>query len=351
MTLPTSGTATSGLRFRLFGFPVRIDISFVIVMALLGLPGGFDLARIALWVALGAVAVLLHELGHAFLARTTGARPTIELYAFGGATHFVPPGPLTRLRSIAISLSGPLVGVAIGLALLAFVPADTFEPDGLGDYAREIAVFVNLGWGVLNLLPLLPLDGGHVLQELLPGSEQVRRRRALVVSLVVAAVVAAVALSFGYIFGAVLAGFLAFGSWQELRPAPQRRTPLAEPSRGGETDAGALWLVDNGRYAEARHLVDTAPPDRPASLAVAGLVLAVTGGARTGREMTTRALTEAPADPVRFGAYVRLLALTDDWAELERFLRDVPTEQLDTDPQLAAVRALPGWAELRSRRG
>ena len=170
MTLPTSGTATSGLRFRLFGFPVRIDISFVIVMALLGLPGGFDLARIALWVALGAVAVLLHELGHAFLARTTGARPTIELYAFGGATHFVPPGPLTRLRSIAISLSGPLVGVAIGLALLAFVPADTFEPDGLGDYAREIAVFVNLGWGVLNLLPLLPLDGGHIAFSLLEGA-------------------------------------------------------------------------------------------------------------------------------------------------------------------------------------
>ena len=124
MTLPTPGAATSGLRFRLFGFPVQIDLSFVIVMTLFGLPGGFELGRIALWVALGAVAVLLHELGHAFLARTTGARPTIALYAFGGATQFVPPGPLSRARSIAISLSGPLVGVAIGLALLAFVPRD-----------------------------------------------------------------------------------------------------------------------------------------------------------------------------------------------------------------------------------
>ena len=347
MTLPAPGVATSGLRFRLFGFPVRIDISFVIVMALLGLPGGFDLARIALWVALGAVAVLLHELGHAFLARTTGAHPTIDLYAFGGATQFVPPGPLTRLRSIAISVSGPLVGIAIGLALLAFVPRDGFEPGGLADYALEIAVFVNLGWGVLNLLPLLPLDGGHVMQELLPGSDEVRRRRALVISLVIAAVVAVVAVAAGYIFGAVLALFLAFGSWQELRPPAPR--PAAE-SRGAETDAGALWLVDSGRFDEARHLVDTAPADRAADQAVAGLVLAVTGAGRTGRELAGHAFAEAPDDPVRFAAYVRALAHTGEWAELGRLLADVSTEQLDTHPQLEGVRSLPGWAELRARR-
>ena len=207
-------------------------------------------------------------------------------------------------------------------------------------------MFVNLGWGVLNLLPLLPLDGGHVMQELLPGSEEVRRRRALVVSLVVAAAVGVAAIAYGYLFGAAMAAFLAFGSWQELRPPPTR--PAAANTRGSETDTAALWLVDNGRYAEARHLVDTAPVDRAADMAVAGLVIAVTGAARTGRELAARAFGEAPDDPVRFGAYARLLGLTGDWDELDRLLRSHPVD-LDEDPRLAMLRSLPEWPALRAR--
>src|SRR4051812_17450453 len=160
MTLPVPAGGRRGLAFRVFGFPVRIDLSFVIVLGFLGLSGPITASRLVAWVVIGAVSVLAHELGHAVTARTTGAQPSIDLYGFGGVTRYRPPHPLSRLRQLAISIAGPMVGVVVGLALHYGVPQDATTPGSLADYALQAAVFVNLGWGVLNLLPILPLDGG-----------------------------------------------------------------------------------------------------------------------------------------------------------------------------------------------
>jgi len=76
------------LRVRVLGFPVHLDLSFVIIMAVLGYYPGVTLRDMALWLLITPVAVLVHELGHAVAARSAGARPQIALAGFGGVTSF-----------------------------------------------------------------------------------------------------------------------------------------------------------------------------------------------------------------------------------------------------------------------
>ena len=104
-------------RFRLLGFPVHIDISFVIIIAVLGWYPGVTAKAFVVWLVMVPIAVLTHELGHAFVARSTGAEPSIALAGLGGLTTYVPPRPLSRARSFAISVAGPAVGLVIGGAL------------------------------------------------------------------------------------------------------------------------------------------------------------------------------------------------------------------------------------------
>jgi Zn-dependent protease len=182
----------SGLRFSLFGFPVRIHPWFLIVAALFGLSGPEpDLGRAGVWIAVVFVSVLVHELGHAFAARTVGAEPTIDLYALGGITAFSPPRPLGRWQSVGISLAGPFAGFLLGVLVLsgaAALGADRPSPfvnvdAPLVDVIIGASIWVNLYWGMVNLLPILPLDGGNVVRSLLPGDAQFRDRVAAGISL------------------------------------------------------------------------------------------------------------------------------------------------------------------------
>jgi Zn-dependent protease len=153
-------------KFRVFGFPVTIDISFVVVAALLGYYPGVTARGFVVWLAMVPLAVLSHELGHAFVARPTGAEPAITLAGLGGVTTYVPPRRLSRGRSVAISLAGPAVGIVIGGGLLAYAATAGPTAGSLGATIVGTAIFTTLGWSVLNLLPILPLDGGHILPAL-----------------------------------------------------------------------------------------------------------------------------------------------------------------------------------------
>jgi Zn-dependent protease len=314
---PTAPAGGRGLRLSVLGFPVRIDLSFVLVMAFLGYGSGTTFGRIVLWVVIGAVAVLAHELGHALVARTTGADPTIELHGFGGVTRFAPPAPMSRLRSLAVTLAGPAVGVVVGVVLLLALPRDTFVPGSTGEYVRDVAIFVNLGWGVLNLLPILPLDGGQALAELLPGSPDVRARRAAMVSLPIAVVIGIVAWRYGYIFGALLAAWFAFDNGRLIagpRSEASRALPAPRPMTAADRDL--LWLLDQGRADQARHLLATLERDADVDPAVVGLVLTAAGRVEQGRPLVREAFTQAPDDPLRVAVLARLLLGDRDWPGL-----------------------------------
>src|SRR3954468_12089221 len=98
------------LRFRLFGFPVRVHPLFWVVALLMGNPD-LDrpqaLARLALWILVVFGSILLHELGHAFAFRFYGCRGVaVDLFWFGGLAS-AEQRPRGHWPNIFISLAGP----------------------------------------------------------------------------------------------------------------------------------------------------------------------------------------------------------------------------------------------------
>ncbi len=208
----------SGLAFRISGIPVRIDPTFLLIAVLLGF-GVRSGALLVSWVAIVTGSVLLHELGHAVAFRRFGQRPEILLQGMGGVTTGSGE-PLTPKRDLVVSLAGPLTGMAL-LGVPALVLARS--SDGFSTDMETILsdlVFVNIAWSVLNLLPVLPLDGGRVsaavLNMLTGGAGQ---RPAHLLSAVVAGAGGVFAMSTGYLFGAVFAGFFAFYNISQLSAA------------------------------------------------------------------------------------------------------------------------------------
>lgn len=199
-----------GLRFVIFGFPVRVDPTFFLGALLLTLGTGVSSAGvIAALAGVIFVSVLVHELGHAFAARATGAQPAIELHLIGGLTAYRPPRPLSRLEQIGISLAGPMAGFA--LAGVTFGIAHALDVSFAHPSENPVVFFTvaaNLFWGVVNLLPVLPLDGGMVMQNLIPGNEATRARWAAIFSIVAAAVAAFYAIRHDYYFAVYYLGFL-----------------------------------------------------------------------------------------------------------------------------------------------
>lgn len=305
--LPARTPRRAGLQFRLFGFPVAIDLSFIIVLGFLGFATvSRGLAYLVLWVVIAIIAVLVHELGHAFAARAAGAAPTIELSGFGGVTTFSLARRLSRWRSLGISAAGPATGLLIGGALIWLARSVDIDPDSTAGFVISVAVFVTLGWGILNLLPILPMDGGHILAELLPGRPEQRERLATAVSIGLAIIFAAIAFYAGWLFAGLLFGYFAVINFAGLRPQrasaggfDEDSTALTHEQRDRRTQdsRAALWLIDQGRVDDARHLAETAPAG--IDPAVAGVVLAYLGDVAAGSNLVQQAIAEEPENPLR----------------------------------------------------
>ncbi len=305
MTMPMVEGGRPIARVRLFGFPVTVDISFLVVVAILGwLPGG-TLTSFVVWMVMVPLAVLVHELGHAFVARTTGAEPSIVLAGLGGLTSYVPPRPLTRARSIAISVAGPAVGIVIGGALLAYGRGVGVDSE-LGRQVLDVAIFTTLGWSVLNLLPILPLDGGQTLRELLPGAPAQREVRAAMVSIVVAVLAAVVAYRAGLVFGALLAAFFVFSNVMTVRSAREQADV--------DVNQALVTLLWSGRLDDARALLAGQPPDEAVHPLVRAVVRAATGDERGGRAELEAAVRRDPGDPTAGGLLVLAHRTREDWS-------------------------------------
>jgi Zn-dependent protease len=151
--------------FRLFGFPVHVRPGFYMFMILVVLVNGDP--RFGLWLAaFMAGLTLLHELGHAFAARATGARAEISLDFLAGYAAFVPTRPLKRWERAGISFAGPAVQIGVSVtALLAMgVNPLHFNFHELS-YAAKALLWAGPVIGLFNLLPILPFDGGNIVVE------------------------------------------------------------------------------------------------------------------------------------------------------------------------------------------
>jgi Zn-dependent protease len=143
---------------RLFGFPVEINLSFLLLLGLVFVAYG-GLAGV-LVVGLAFASVLVHELGHALVARRLGVHVSgIELSFFGGAAKMVQM-PRSADHEIAIAAAGPavslmLAGLGLGLGAVLHSP-----------FVGAIG-WINLVIAGFNLIPALPMDGGRILRALL----------------------------------------------------------------------------------------------------------------------------------------------------------------------------------------
>ncbi len=207
----------NGLRFMLFGFPTRIQPSFLLVVLLLGIFPGATVATVVIWTAVAAVSILWHELGHAVAARRLGADPTIDLYSFGGLTHWRPAANASRGQLISVAAAGPAAGLVLGGVVAATVAITGDLGSELLRFFVVVVLWINLGWGLVNLLPVLPLDGGHILAELLPGEREQRWRRAAIVSVVTGGVAAVVLVAIGYFWGGLVFGWAVASNITTLR--------------------------------------------------------------------------------------------------------------------------------------
>lgn len=206
----------------IFGFPLRIDPFFFFTAWLIG--GRQEPQWMVIWVAVVFTGVLAHELGHAFAGRRLGLEPWIRLMAFGGMTGWQRPRPLSAGQQIVLSFAGPAVGIAIGggLLLVALSGALAGLPPAVHRLV-DFAIWVNLGWAVLNLLPILPMDGGHIaasVAEMVAGRKG--RVAARVLSVVLCVAIGLWALLSGQWWILILCVVFTFANVQGLRAEAAR---------------------------------------------------------------------------------------------------------------------------------
>jgi Zn-dependent protease/CBS domain-containing protein len=170
--------------FRLFGIPISLDLSWLIILALLtwmlatGLyaqaPATSHLSEAERWLlSLGTalaffLCVVLHELGHALVARRMGMEINgITLFLFGGVAELRGEPPSARAE-FWMAVAGPIVSAVLGVGLwfLAESGAEAGWPGPAVLFLVYLAI-INLMVLVFNLIPAFPLDGGRILRSAL----------------------------------------------------------------------------------------------------------------------------------------------------------------------------------------
>lgn len=308
------GSFSHALRFRAFGIPVRVEATFLVATALLAWHRLASPESFATWLVVVFVSIFVHELGHAFMGRRFGLTPSIRIYGWGGLTSWTAGPALSPGRKLAVALAGPVVDIALGVAcwfaLAALPDASPRTVAILGDFVWAAGF-----WGAVNLVPLLPLDGGHALEAVLEKITPARAAQATrAVSALAGALVGALALYAGYSVPALVAVWLGFDSargfviaWRETRDQalidryqPQLRAALevqdaermialaTEALREARGARARAWLVENlvvahallGAIDAAVDALDGAPDELPAGTVFEALVVRVAVAAR-----------------------------------------------------------------------
>lgn len=242
---PRSG---GDLNFQLFGIPVRVHPFFWLLPVVFAMSGDVRGPELLIFVVAVFVSILTHELGHALTMRAFGMWPWITLTGFGGLASSS-PSDAQRAGSwgqVLISFAGPgaqflLAAVLTGSLYLAgytlsrwyiggspiffLMPASdqVIVSGGLTDLLNNL-ILVSVLWGVLNLIPVYPLDGGQIAREIfLAVSPRNGISQSLTLSIVAGACMVVVGLKMQAFFLTILFGFLAFGSYQMLQAYRNQR--------------------------------------------------------------------------------------------------------------------------------
>jgi Zn-dependent protease len=203
---------------KIFGIPVKVQPFFLLVVGFLGYSRNLPFEFLVEWIIVVFISILAHEFGHALTVRAFGMSPQILIYGFGGMTSWTDEKGVSPPKHIAISLAGPFAGFLFGgVVYLSNIALPDLFADHFGRVTYRDLLFVNWGWGIFNLLPVLPLDGGNVAYSI----EQwvTKKHRGVitrVVSLLVAGGVGLWALSVGWVWVVFLMALFAWNNGSAL---------------------------------------------------------------------------------------------------------------------------------------
>ena len=205
------------IRFSLFGIPIEVQPFFWISLVLLGGINGVDTAggifKILIFVIAGFISITVHELGHALTARRYGASSHIVLQAFGGYAAYT-GARMSRLQSFLVTAAGPAIQIFLGIIFLIIwrlLP----NLNETGEHFLKVLIGISFAWAIINLLPVMPLDGGQMMNAAL-GPKRIKIT--LWVSIVVAVVVGvSLFIATGQFLFPIFLGFFAWQAFQALQ--------------------------------------------------------------------------------------------------------------------------------------
>lgn len=143
---------------------VRVDPLFFLLVIFLSLyNSNFDPAGAVIWGIVIFLSVFVHELGHALTALFYGQSASIEFVGFGGVTRRHGPS-ISLLQEFILVFNGPLAGFLLALVAAGFLSVFGADMPAAVKYFLIITAYANVFWTVVNLLPIQPLDGGHLLR-------------------------------------------------------------------------------------------------------------------------------------------------------------------------------------------
>lgn len=224
----------SWMLVRIAGIEVRVHVTFLVLVLWFALAGWFDERSLAgavsgiVLILLVFTCVVLHELGHALMARRFGVRTRdITLLPIGGMAR-LQDMPRTPGAEIAIALAGPAVNVVIALLLALLLGSDGLLPQAQALQRGEATLLqslfaINVMLAVFNLIPAFPMDGGRVLRAAL--ALRLSHIRATRVAARVGQGIAVLFLLIGIFFNpflALIGVFIWFGASLEAADAEMR---------------------------------------------------------------------------------------------------------------------------------
>ncbi len=316
------------MELRLGSIPLRIQGSFVLMALFLGL-NERDPVKLALWVAIVLVSVTIHELGHALAGKAFGLEPRIELYGMGGLTYFNGGrAELSTGKSIAVSLAGPFAGFAFGFLVLVAQLAGLHPSHPLAGHAVWLLLWVNVGWGIFNLLPMLPLDGGNVMRAVVKAVAKDRGEKiARIISIAIAAAIALWAIRGRQWWVLYLGGLYTFQNVQALRQVGQLRVDqsLADAIQAGYSALDKQQPKEAIAVLAPALAIDASPELRQVGLRI--YVVALLKEAQWDDAMGVIERERAvigPEDLSRYAQMMRDLGRNEDSARIEQLVQAPP---------------------------
>ena len=232
------------VRFTLFGVPVEIKPWFWLGAAFFS--GALDsltpegLQNSLIFILAATVSILIHEFGHALTGRRLGGGyATIELWALGGLAYNH-GGKFTRSGRFWMIAAGPGAGFLLGgliflIVVSIFGLTDAAKLSGMWLFGSEVLVSsgtyeffherrplmwllesmlqVNFWWGIFNLLPIPPLDGGQISQLYVKPRKRVHE---IAIGTAVAAALLGLLWRESY-FSLIFFGYLAWKNYQDMK--------------------------------------------------------------------------------------------------------------------------------------